>query len=300
MQFKIGNTIIDRVEEFRQAIPIAALTQDAAFVERHLAPFPKGFFEPERQTFEFCAQTWIIRTDELTIVVDPCNGNGRVRPGSPLFTGLNTPWLERFVATGVSPGDVDIVFCTHLHCDHCGWNTYQRDGRWVPTFPRARYLFLHQEYLRWKPKVDRSSDPSHPRYDEYNENVFEESVRPIFEAGLAQLISAPYRISSELLVEAAPGHTLGHAMLQLYSEGVRAYFVGDVLHHPAQILNPELHLPGCDDLEQAIATRRSMFARARSEGAFLFPAHFAEPHHGRVIKSELGFGFAVGGAMTVT
>lgn len=296
MQWRVGRAGIGRVEELRIDLPIARMTGDAAFVARYLASLPRGFLDPDAMTFQFCCQCWIIRVDGLTMVVDPCNGNGRKRPGFAWFEDLETDWLARFAATGVRPEDVDFVFCTHLHCDHCGWNTKCEDGRWVPTFPNATYLLAAAEVARWQPGGSGVADDPHAAFNEYNDAVFDESVRPILDAGLARVIEPPYRVSPSLAIEAAPGHTLGHSMLRLASDGEHAYFAGDTLHHPAQVLRPELHLPGCDDLDQAIATRRALFERARAEGALIFPAHFPEPHHGRVVDSELGFGFVPGGA----
>ena len=83
-------------------------------------------------------------------------------------------------------------------------------------------------------------------------------------------------------------------MLRLESNGETAFFVGDVVHHPVQIFRPELHLPGCDDLAAAIQTRRTFFERASVSGAAVFPAHFAEPHHGRIgLDHEEEFAFVI-------
>jgi glyoxylase-like metal-dependent hydrolase (beta-lactamase superfamily II) len=112
-------------------------------------------------------------------------------------------------------------------------------------------------------------------------------------------VSTPHQLSPSLTIESAPGHTVGHAVLRLDSEGTRAWFVGDVVHHPVQVFRPELHLPGCDDLAQAINTRRTVFGRIRDEGALMVPAHFGEPHHGRIAHSESDdeeFVFLPGGA----
>jgi glyoxylase-like metal-dependent hydrolase (beta-lactamase superfamily II) len=122
-------------------------------------------------------------------------------------------------------------------------------------------------------------------------------VRPVVETGQAKIVSLPYSLTPCVTVEPAVGHTVGHAMLRLECEGATAFFVGDVVHHPVQVFRPELHLPGCDDLTVAIATRRTLFRRASTNGAILFPAHFAEPHHGRV-ENDGGeeFAFVAGGA----
>ena len=291
MSLQVGTARIDRVEEQRVAIPIAAFTDDDTFIADRIAPLPDGFLDPDAMTFQFCFQSWVIGIDGLVILVDPCNGNGRKRGNVPLFDDLDTPYLERLAALGTPAEEIDLVFCTHMHNDHCGWNTHQADGRWVPTFPNATYVFVDVEYARW----DTSSPEVHP--NDFNVSVFDESVRPVVEAGQAKIVSLPYALSASVTVEPAVGHTVGHAMLHLESEGATAYFVGDVVHHPVQIFRPELHLPGCDDLAQAIGTRRAIFRRAHEQGALVFPAHFAEPHHGRVETDEREeFAFIAGGA----
>jgi len=280
---------VDCVEEHHLNVPLAVLTDDDQFISRRVAQLPSGFFDPATRTFQFSNHSWLLRVDGLTVLVDTCTGNGRKGRGA-FFDDLDTPYLERLAAVGVSADSIDVVFCTHLHHDHCGWNTTQADGRWVPTFPNADYLFADEEYRRW----DTSDSVRHP--NEFNPNVFDECVRPVVDAGLAKLISLPHEISPSLRVESAPGHTVGHAMLCLVSDGVRAYFTGDAFHHPVQLTRPELHLPGCDDLPTAIATRQALITRALDESAFLFPAHFATPHYGHLGIDRDEVCFVPGGA----
>ncbi|OHV48366.1 hypothetical protein BCD48_15360 [Pseudofrankia sp. BMG5.36] len=85
-------------------------------------------------------------------------------------------------------------------------------------------------------------------------------------------------------------------MMRLASEGVRAYFTGDAFHHPVQFTQPELHLPGCDDLATAIETRRSLVRRLQEEAAFVLPAHFPSPHYGRLGLDGSEVCFLPGGA----
>jgi glyoxylase-like metal-dependent hydrolase (beta-lactamase superfamily II) len=289
MPLRIGTAEVERVEEQQMPVPFTLLTDDEEFVARRVAPLPSGFLDPATMTFLFSNHSWIIRIDGLTVLVDPCNGNGRVR-SVPNFHDLHLPYLERLAATGTTPDAVDLVFCTHLHNDHCGWNTQQVDGQWVPTFPNAEYVFVDTEYARW----DTSAGAEHP--NTFNESVFDECVRPVVDAGLARIVSVPHTISNSLTVEFAPGHTTGHSMLRLESEGALAYFTGDVFHHPAQITRPECHLPGCDDLALAIETRRALVERIHEEGALLFPAHFSEPHYGSIGVDDVEFVFIPGEA----
>jgi len=283
----IGSAVVDRVEEQQIPVPLGLLTDDDALIARRVTPLPRGFFDPSAGTFQFSNHSWLLRVDGLTVLVDPCNGNGRTRT-VPYFDDLDLPYLERLAATGTPTNAVDVVFCTHLHNDHCGWNTQQIDGRWVPTFPNAQYVFTKTEFDRW----NTSGTSRHP--NTFNESVFDECVRPVVENGQATIVTAPHEVSTSLSIETAPGHTIGHAMLRLDSDGSRAYFTGDVFHHPVQIVRPESHLPGCDDLAQAIETRRTLIHRLFVERALVFPAHFSDPHFGSVAIDGDEFVFVPG------
>lgn len=275
MPVAIGSARVERVEEQHIPVSFSLLTPAG------------GGPSPGDGTFQFSNHSWLVLVDGLTVLVDPCNGNGRRRQ-VPFFNDLDLPWLDRLRAAGAAPEEVDVVFCTHLHSDHCGWNTTRAGERWVPTFPQAQYLFVDEEYRRW--------DPAEPHANQYNESVFEECVRPVAAAGQARIITPPYAVSDSLSVETAPGHTPGHALLRLESQGERAYFTGDAFHHPVQVERPELCLPGCDDPAQAVATRRALVSRTERERAYLFPAHFAAPHYGRVERLEADFRFIPAGA----
>jgi len=288
----LGGATIHRVEEHSLPVSLNFLTDDEALIARRVEPLPPGFLDRESMNFTFSNHSWLLRVDGRTVLVDPCTGNGRKGRG-PYFDDLDVPYLERFAALDVTRDDVDVVFSTHLHHDHCGWNSMQVDGEWVPTFPRATYVFLEEELQRWN-TVD---SPAHP--NSFNPNVFDECVRPVIDAGLARVVSAPYDISPSLTVEAAPGHTVGHAVLRLASDGARAYFTGDAFHHPVQLTQPELHLPGCDNLEEAIATRRALVRRILDEEAYIFPAHFPDPHYGRLALAEGEVSFVPGGTAEV-
>lgn len=274
MTIQVGEATIARVEEHRLTVPLALLTDDEDLLTRRIDPLPSGFRDRATGTFEFSNHCWVVRVDGLVVLVDPCTGNGRSGLG-PAFDGLQVPFLERLASAGVPVTAVDMVFCTHLHHDHCGWNTMLVNGRWIPTFPNATYVFAAEEVRRWDP-----TGPPHPNH--YNPSTFTESVAPVIEAGQARLVTAPAELSPSLTVVPGPGHTVGHAMLRLTSAGTHGYFTGDAFHHPVQLTRPELHLPGCDDLPTAIATRRTLIATALTENALLFPAHFPEPHYGQL------------------
>jgi glyoxylase-like metal-dependent hydrolase (beta-lactamase superfamily II) len=260
--------------------PIAWLGAEPALIEANRDWLEPHFLQAG-DTWSLNFQSWLLEVDGKVVVVDPCTGNGRPHP-LPMFDNLDTPFIERFCETGVRPDDVDYVFCTHMHHDHCGWNTQLRGGRWVPTFPNARYLFVRREYERWDP------NGAHYRAVDYNAGVYERSILPIVEAGLADLVLDRHRISPSLAIEPAPGHTLGHALLRLGSEAEEACFTGDCFHHPLQLVDPALQFGDCDDVEQATATRRRLAALGLEREALLIPAHLPAPHAGRVRRRDAG------------
>jgi glyoxylase-like metal-dependent hydrolase (beta-lactamase superfamily II) len=283
-EIQFGAARIQSIEEARQPTDIQLLTTDTALVSANAGWLAPTFLDLASNRFDLVFQTYLIRLEDAVVVVDPCVGNGKTRKMLEYFDHLDTNFLERFEATGVDVEAVTTVFCTHLHCDHCGWNTRLRAGRWVPTFPNARYIFVRREFDRWDPRQAGHQPVG------YNEGVFEDSVLPVLEAGLADLVADHHRLGAGLSIEPAYGHTSGHSMLRLTS-GVRdAYFIGDAFHHPLQILRPELDLGGCDNLADATATRRRLRARFAGTETLVIPAHFPVP--GRFTLSDGIHGFA--------
>jgi glyoxylase-like metal-dependent hydrolase (beta-lactamase superfamily II) len=277
-RFHVGDAEIRRIEEMRTRLPVEVLA-DQAFIDANSDWLKPDFVESDDH-ISLVFQSWIIRVDDLVVVVDPCTGNGRSRPNLAFFDNLQTDFIERFERDGVDPARVDLVFCTHLHCDHCGWNTRLRDGRWVPTFPNARYLFGRREFDRW--------DPSQPGYQpaEHNEGVYEDSIQPIVDAGLAELIEDNHRLSPSLSSKPSRGHTVGHLALGLSSAGEDAWFTGDAVHHPIQLARPDASLGGDENPKEAAAFRRVIADHLSTTGALMIPAHFAGPHVGHVRRRD--------------
>jgi len=283
---QFGNIAVARVcESDNLRLPLLALGSVESLIERHRTWLYPRFADPADDTFALNFQTWIVDLDGFVLVVDPCNGNGRNRAAIPHFHQQEHPFLDRFAETGFSPERVDAVFCTHLHCDHCGWNTRLRDGRWVPTFPNARYYFVEAEARRW--------DPAHPSYREvdYNIEVFADSVKPIIDAGLAELVPADHAVAPGVRIQPAHGHSDGHSALRVDHAGTRLWFTGDAFHHPLQVSDPRLSLGGDDDPELAIATRERLRAIIAEEESYFLPAHFQAPHGGRIVRENDAFRF---------
>lgn len=264
---KFGAADLWQVEEITHKKPLSAMTTDQGLISR----LPKWMFPRYIDAdghFDIVSQSWIVVVDGRVVVVDPCTGNGRSYPDFPPAHMLDTPYIERFAATGVRPEDVDYVVCTHLHMDHCGWNTVLRGGRYVPTFPNARYVMARREFDRWDTRrPDHTPIPA-------NAGAFENSVLPVLEAGLADIVADSHSITPSLSVEPAWGHTIGHSLLHLTTGARDALFVGDAFHHPLEMIHPELDDQTNEDYPLAVETRRRVLDHGLSRAALIVPAHF--------------------------
>ena len=226
--------------------------------------------------------SYVIRTARHTILVDTCIGNDKHRPDTKSWHMRDSCFLSDLAALGVAPEAVDFVLCTHLHVDHVGWNTRLDNGRWVPTFPNATYLFHRVEYDYWETHEMDSSVGSGltPR------ESFVDSVLPVVEAGQAALVEGDYAIDDSLRLEPSPGHSPGHVFLNLDSAGSSAVFTGDVMHHPVQVALPEWNSRYCYEPAQSRATREAIVDRCADTATVLLAAHFPEPVAGRIISTD--------------
>lgn len=208
-------------------------------------------------------QAFIIEACGKRILVDPCIGNDKPR-GHPLLDMLQNPFLERLKRAGFPRESIDYVMCTHLHVDHCGWNTMLVDGQWVPTFPNARYLFARGE-VDFAQAETEGDAPA----------IFADSVKPILEAGLADTVDPGDVIVDGVTLKATPGHTPHHCSIVLSSQGQEAIITGDVIHHPLQAALPQISSNFCWHDPTSIATRRAILDHAARHDVLLLVAHFA-------------------------
>jgi glyoxylase-like metal-dependent hydrolase (beta-lactamase superfamily II) len=284
----IGAVTVTRVEEqigFASFPPEQYLVGfERELLRRHLAWLAPNHYSPEHDRFVTSVHSWLIRTPRHTILLDCCAGNHKERPGFARFHQLDTPYLARLREAGVAPEDIDIVLCTHLHADHVGWNTMLRDGRWVPTFPNAKYLFSRAENEIGDPRRNPAADADLQRGGAYRD-----SVLPVIEAGQAVLLDGTHAIDDTMLVEPAPGHTPGHVILNLADRDARALFCGDVLHHPLQVYAPRWNSRFCELPVAARATRRRVLEHCAEHNALLFPVHFGAPHVAAIARTVDAF-----------
>lgn len=248
------------------SVPELIAAERAWLVPHHAdATLQRGFL-----TFH----TYVIRHAGRTILVDTCMGNDKDRGGHPIFHGLRTNWLGELAALGVHPDAVDYVMCTHMHGDHVGWNTRLANGRWVPTFPNARYVFARREFeareSAWR--ADESA----------GYGSFTDSVLPVVASGQADLVASDHEIEGLLQLEAAPGHTPGNVVIHLRSQHAHAIFSGDTIHHPLQVKYPEWSSAFCEDPTASAACRRRFVETHADTTTLILPAHFPLPTAGHI------------------
>jgi glyoxylase-like metal-dependent hydrolase (beta-lactamase superfamily II) len=284
----IGGVSVTRIEEqigFASFPPERFLDGlDRALLSLHRSWLVPNHYSPEHDRLITSVHSWLIRTDRHTILLDCCAGNHKERPDFPRFHRLETPFLERLRAAGTAPEQIDMVLCTHLHADHVGWNTMLRDGRWVPTFPNAKYLFSRKENDFGDPRRNPAADADPQRGIAYRD-----SVLPVIEAGQAVLIDGAYSLDDAMLIEPAPGHTPGHVILKLTDGDGRALFCGDALHHPLQVLAPHWNSMFCELPDEARTTRRRVLDYCADNRALLFPVHFGAPHVASIARTGAAF-----------
>jgi glyoxylase-like metal-dependent hydrolase (beta-lactamase superfamily II) len=272
MRFAIGDAIVDIIiDDDNFALPLSQFLPgcDPKVIEAHRGTLEPDFLDLAEHLVKFAIQSFVLRVEGRTLLIDTCIGEGKDCPEIPAWhQRRESGYLERLHRAGVDPAEVDLVFCTHLHVDHVGWNTRRHKGRFEPTFPNARYLFGRRELNDWIAQRNAGRAPLiHAR-------ALEESVIPIVEAGRADLVDDGYDLGPGLRLEPLPGHTSGQMGLKVERTQDRAIFCGDAVHSPLQIYQPSLSTSVCVDPKVATATSETIFAEAADSGRLVVPAHF--------------------------
>jgi len=236
-------------------------------------------------------QMLIIETASGTrIAVDTCIGDNKTLPGTDYHKKQGS-FLQDLESAGCPPDNVDWVLCTHLHFDHVGFNTTLCEGKWLPTFPKAKYLFAKKEWEAYEEEMAGEGKAFIG-----NSTVFKESLQPIVDAGLHELVSSDHVLvddgSCRIYLMPTEGHTEGHVSVVIESGGKSAIITGDAIHHPAQLACP--HLGTFYDCNSASAsdTRESLFQRVAEHGTVLIGTHFPAPTAGYLEKGKPGSGRA--------
>lgn len=245
---------------------------DPELGRRHLAELDPVVYDAATDKMIITYQTFVVRTPRHTMLVDTCTGEGKGYPAPMDFPKQR--WLDEFRAAGLSFESIDYVFCTHLHIDHCGWNTVLRDGRWVPTFPNAKYVFHKREYAVWEEATSRGDNPPG--------NVWRFNCEPVVQAGQALLVDDDYMLDDMVWLTPTPGHAPCHCCVNIKSGGQRAVVTGDLMHHALQVREPDWSTIFDWDAKQAAASRRKFLGEVADTSALILPVHFPSPTVGRV------------------
>lgn len=226
----------------------------------------------EEHKVRFNLGSYLIRGGGKTILVD--TGLGPRPKETP-----DVPWgelMRDFEANAVRPEDVDMVVLTHLHRDHVGWNLRSESGRYVPTFPRARYWMSEKDWETChRPDVQPERFPNAPT-----------CVWPLEELGLIELMRGEHSITRELSAVPTPGHTPGHMSILITSRGERALVLGDAAHNPVQVEETDWVSRADMDPDLTRQTRRALMDRLEREQIMVAAGHFEAPGFGRIVRLE--------------
>jgi len=246
MQWKVGKVKITKVVELETVGSTRFILPLASNEEISKLPWLIPHFATEEGRLKMSIHSLVVETPKHRIVVDTGLGNDKEGRNVPTWNNRNDPFLEKLTLAGFHPDSIDTVLCTHLHVDHVGWNTKLADGKWVPTFANARYVFGKTEFEYWR---DHSVEPTHIA-------VFNDSVKPIWNAGMAELIASDAKLTDEISMISTPGHSPGHMSIHIRSDGEEGLLTGDVAHHPCQMAHLDWSSTADSDPRQSVVARR--------------------------------------------
>ncbi len=264
MNWTVGKVKITKIVELEMVGSTRFILPQAGPDEIKALPWMIPHFATPEGKLRMSIHSLVVETSTQRIVVDTGLGNDKTGRGVPAWNHRTLPFLQTMTAAGFAPETIDTVLCTHLHVDHVGWNTRLADGHWVPTFPKARYVFGRAEYEHWR---DHSDTPEHAA-------VFADSVKPIVDAGRADLVEGDHQVSDEITLIPTPGHSPGHVSVLIRSDGAEALLTGDVAHHPIQMAHLDWSSTADSDQAQSARTRRELFARFADTATLVIGGHF--------------------------
>ncbi len=269
-KWRIGDVTVTRVVEIEATGGMSRVIPDAKRERLKEIPWMYPHFADENGRMRGAIHALIVEAPDRTIMVDTCVGNDKER-GNPAWNQLQTAFLDDMEKAGYVLDAIDTVLCTHLHIDHVGWNTMLVDGKWVPTFPKARYLIGQVEFAHWQADTDLDQVA-----------VMADSVLPVFDANLVDLVETDHQITDEISLMPTVGHTPGHVSVMIRSNGEEAMITGDFIHHPCQFAHPEWSSSFDTDPVQSAQTRREVFDGYADTPTLIIGTHFATPTAGHL------------------
>lgn len=290
LERQLGDILINRIVESERPDfePLVFFPETTAeHWERHRPWLQPWCLDPASGNLILPIQSYLVRTRRHTILVDTCVGDHKQRQRPSWNMTAGGAYLKQLAAAGVQPEAVEYVMCTHLHNDHVGWNTRLDTGRWVPTFPNARYVMSGKEWAYWE-GVHQATP----------QNQIADSVIPIIESGQALLVTSDYAINDEVWFEPTPGHTPDHVSVRLASRGAQAVITGDLIHCPVQCAEPTWRARPDYDPDLARRTRRAFLDRYCETDVVVCASHFPSPSFGHIVPEGNGFRFQYEGRPT--
>ena len=268
MHWNVGKVKITKIVELETVGSTRFILPLATNEEIQKLPWLIPHFANDEGRLKMSIHSLLVETPSHRIIVDTGLGNDKQGRSVPTWNNRKDPFLDKLTAAGFPPDSIDTVLCTHLHVDHVGWNTKLVGGKWVPTFPKARYLFGRTEYEYWR---DHSTEPD-------KQAVFNDSVKPIVDADRADLIPGDHRLSDEISMIPTPGHSPGHMSIHIKSNGEEGLLTGDVAHHPCQMAHLDWSSTADSDAKQSAVTRRELFSRFADTPTLVIGGHFNAGH----------------------
>ena len=280
LRWRIGDVTVTQIVESSGSSPPAFLFANLSAEQVRGHAWLRPHFATAEGRLIASIHMFVVASRGRTIVVDTCVGNDKVRT-LPAWHLLSGPFLADFAAAGFSPDGVDTGVCPPFHSDHVGWNTRLVDGRWLPTFPHARYLASRTEFAHLE-SVD----------DVAERQLLADSVQPVVDAGLVDRVESDHAVTDEVRLEPTPGHTPGHVSVRIRSNGAEAVITGDLMHHPVQCADPRVCSRFDADAAEALATRVRFLRAQADRDVLVLGTHFAVPTAGRIVSHEAAWRFA--------
>ncbi|HVN87413.1 MAG TPA: MBL fold metallo-hydrolase [Candidatus Binatia bacterium] len=273
-RWRIGDVTITKIVELEMTGGTRFILPEATYDACRPIEWLKPHFMDDRGRLKMSIHAFVVETPARRVLVDTCLGNEKEGRSVPGWNNLQGPFLRDLAAAGFPRESIDTVLCTHLHVDHVGWNTIRVDGQWRPTFPQARYLMGRTEFEYWRDQDAMAEQVA----------VFADSVRPVFDAGLVDLVDTDHRVCDEVRLEPTLGHTPGHVSVRIASKGDTALITGDFIHHPCQMAHPEWAAVVDYNQQQSTRTRHEVFSALAGTPTLLIGTHFAGATAGRVVR----------------
>jgi glyoxylase-like metal-dependent hydrolase (beta-lactamase superfamily II) len=284
LQWKIGDVTVTRVVEHSAALPASGFfpASTPEQLARH-AGWLKPWAVDDDDNVMISIHALCVESEGRKIVVDTCVGQ-RPLPDPYGVLSNDGSFLVALEEAGFARETVDTVICTHMHFDHVGWNTILVDGKWVPTFPNARYLLAQREYDHWIAASEEERYAS-------SAVTFDDAVLPLFDADVVDLVDVDHQVTGDVALEHTPGHTPGHVSVRIRSQGEVAIITGDCMHHAVQLAEPGWGLPVDTDSNESSATRRRLIAECCDQPVLVIGTHFPPPTAGHVVSAADGVRF---------